>query len=384
MRLGFVTSYMSPHLGGIERIAENLFTGYVAGGAEVRWVSSRIPGHMPPCDGPRIRVPCLNVAERLLGVPVPVWGLAGWREVDRLARWADALHVLDCLYMSSALTIAAARRHAKPVVVSQNVGFVQYRFAPLNWIEYAAYVTLGRAVLQGASHVVLATSTAEAYVAELCGGTLPHSSTFPVGIDVERFRPPTGPERQAARAVLDVPPQVPVVLFVGRLVEKKGLPIVVSVSRRRPGLRFVVVGDGPLAGLLREAPPNLTWWRTVPADEMPRYYAAADVVLLPSHGEGLPLVVQEALACACPTVVSSDEVYAQALLEQGVCLGAARAPEGMAEAVDRALSNEGRGLAVPARAYAERHWSLRTMVRRYMTLLDRLVADRRIGSACAP
>jgi glycosyltransferase involved in cell wall biosynthesis len=175
-----------------------------------------------------------------------------------------------------------------------------------------------------------------------------------------------------------------VVLFVGRLVEKKGLPIVVSVSRRRPGLRFVVVGDGPLAGLLREAPPNLTWWRTVPADEMPRYYAAADAVLLPSHGEGLPLVVQEALACACPTVVSSDEVYAQALLEQGVCLGAARAPEGMAEAVDRALSNEGRGLAVPARAYAERHWSLRTMVRRYMTLLDRLVADRRIGSACAP
>jgi glycosyltransferase involved in cell wall biosynthesis len=383
MRLGFVTSYMFPHLGGIERIAENLFNGYVAQGVEVRWVSSRIPPSLAPREGARIRVPCVNVVENALGVPVPIWGVEGYREVDRLARWADALHVLECLYMTSALGVRAARRHAKPVVLTQNVGFIPYRRAALNWIEHAAYVTLGRSVLRSATHVVLATPTAEAYVATLCGGPLRHSSAFPIGIDTERFSPPTADERRAARAALGLPAGAPVILVAGRLVEKKGLPIVVEVSRERPAVQFLVVGDGPLAGVLREAPPNVHWRQTVPADEMVRCYAAADGVLLPSHGEGLPLVVQEAMACARPTVIASSEVYAAALLDEKVCLGAALAAPTMAAAVDRALGDEGRALGGPARAYAERHWSLRTMMGRYVALLERLVADRRAPAPVA-
>jgi len=71
MRLGFVTSYMFPHLGGIERIAENLFNGYVAQGVEVRWVSSRIPPSLAPREGARIRVPCVNVVENALKFSEP-------------------------------------------------------------------------------------------------------------------------------------------------------------------------------------------------------------------------------------------------------------------------------------------------------------------------
>jgi len=373
IRLGLVTTYMYPHLGGIERIAENLFAGYVARGLDVRWVASRIPSTLPPREGARIRVPCFNVVERMFGVPIPIWGLEGYREVDRLARWADALHVLECLYTSSALAVAAARCHRKPVIVSQNVGFIRYRFAPLNWIEDAAYRTLGKAVLNGATHVVLATPTAELFVAELYGRALAHSSAFPIGIDTERFRPPTVEERNAARAAVGVPPKTPVIMFAGRLVEKKGLPIVVEVSRRRPAVQFLVLGDGPLAGLVRQAAPNLAWRQTVPPDEMLRFYAASDGVLLPSRDEGLPLVVQEALACGCPTVISAEEVYASALLEKGVCIGAERTPAAMAEAVDRALGEEGRRLAAPARAYAEQHWSLNTMIDRYVEILERVI-----------
>jgi glycosyltransferase involved in cell wall biosynthesis len=376
MRLGFVTSYGYPHLGGIERIAENLFAGYVASGLDVRWVTSRIPSSLPPREGARIRVSCLNVVERAFGAPIPIWGREGYREVDRLARWADALHVLDCLYTSSALAVAAARRHRKPVIVSQNVGFIRYRFPPLNWVESAAYRTLGRAVLRGATHVVLATPTAESFVAALCGGSLAQSSAFPIGIDTERFRPPTGEERSAARAAVGVDGKAPVILFAGRLVEKKGLPIVVEVSRRRPAVQFLVVGDGPLAGQLQQTAPNLSWRRTVPPDEMPRYYAASDGVLLPSRDEGLPLVVQEALACGRPIVISAEEVYASDLLAKGVCIGAERSPAAMAEAVDRALGEEGRRLVVPARTYAEQHWSLDTMMDRYVGLLERLVGAR--------
>jgi len=133
-----VTSYMPPHLGGIEQIAENLFTGYTSAGVEVRWVASRVPADAPPREGGRIRVPCFNLVEDVLGVPVPVWGPSGWAEIKRLVQWADAIHVLDCLYLSSAMAVMLSKRHDKPVLVSQNIGLIRYAFPPLNWIERVA------------------------------------------------------------------------------------------------------------------------------------------------------------------------------------------------------------------------------------------------------
>lgn len=380
MKLGLVTSYMPPHLGGIERIAEILFTGYTGAGLEVRWVSSRVPRDTPSRDGGRIRVPCFNLIEDFLGVPVPVWGPAGWTAVKELAQWADALHVLECLYSSSAIAVLLARRYGKPVVLSQNVGFIRYRFPVLNWVERAAYATLGRAVLRHASHVVLATPTAAAYVDTLFKDGLSRTSTFPIGIDTSRFRPAAGRDRQAARALLGLPAEEPLVLFAGRLVEKKGVSIVLDVCRRLPNVRFVLTGDGPLRVRLSEVPPNVVWHRTVAPDHMPAYYHAADCFILPSHGEGLPLVVQEAMASGLPVVISADEPYAEHLLAAEVCAAAPRVPDAMAARVRAILAGEDRTLGQRARSYAERHWGADTMVARHLALFDMLLAARPRGA----
>src|SRR5438876_624779 len=291
MKVGLVTSYMPPHLGGIEQIAENLFTGYTSAGVEVRWVASRVPADAPPREGGRIRVPCFNLVEDVLGVPVPVWGPTGWAEIKRLVQWADAIHVLDCLYLSSAMAVMLSKRHDKPVLVSQNIGLIRYAFAPLNWIERAAYATLGRAVLRHASHVVLATPTAAAHVRTLFPDGLQGASTFPIGVDTSRFHPAAEHERQAARRSLGFAAETKLVLFAGRLVEKKGVSIVLDVCQRLSNVQFVVAGDGPLRTLVTRAPSNGTWHRTVAARRMHEYYHAADCVFLASHGEGLPLLV---------------------------------------------------------------------------------------------
>jgi glycosyltransferase involved in cell wall biosynthesis len=380
MKIGLVTSYMPPHLGGIEQIAESLFQGYAANGVEVRWVSSRVPAHLPASDGRRFRVPCFNLAERLLGVPVPVWGYRGWAEVQRVTAWADVLHVLECLYVTSAMAVAAARRLGKPVILTQNVGFITYRLPPLNWVENAAYATLGRAVLRRVSHLVLATPTAEHYVRGLLGGLPPHASVFPIGIDTARFRPPGEGERAAARTRLGIAAARPVVLFAGRLVEKKGVPLVLETARALPEVLILVAGDGPLRGLLREPPANVTWLRALPTARMLDAYHAADSVLLPSSGEGLPLVVQEAMACGLPAVISADEIYAHALAEADVCATAPRAPAALAARVREILTAAGAALGRRARAYACAHWSLPTMVTRYVELMARLAR----GAAAGP
>jgi glycosyltransferase involved in cell wall biosynthesis len=375
VKIGLVTHYMPPHHGGIERVAEALFASYLDAGMDVRWVASHAPRDAPAREGRRIRVPCWNWPERVMGVPVPLWGPTAWREVSALVRWADALHVHDCLYPGSVMAAALARRQRKIVLLSQHVGFIRYRSRLLNGVERLAYATLGRAVLRRASWLVFATPAARAHVADLLGHCPARACEIANGIDLERFAPATRDETAAARAELELSQDRPVVLFVGRLVEKKNIHLVVEVARRLTNFHFLIVGDGPLRTLLSTAGVNVSWRPAVAADRMRNCYHAADCLLVPSHGEGLPVVVQEAMACALPVVISEDELYARPLAEQGVCVAAARTVDSMTTAVNTLLAHESAStMGTRARAYAEGHWNVRTMAARYISLVRELAS----------
>ena len=373
LRIGLVTHYMPPHHGGIERVAETLFSGYARAELDVRWVASRAPVTEPARQDERVRVSCCNALERILGVPVPLWGWQGWRELSALAGWADVLHVHDCLYPGSVFAVMLGRRARKPVLLSQHVGFVRYRLPLLNWIENAAYSTLGRTVLRRVSWLVVATPTAANHVATLLGHTPRHLSTIPNGIDTSQFRPATPAERRLARQRLGLPPQAPIVLFVGRLVEKKGIRLVAAMSRQLSSIRFLIVGDGPLRQVLGERPDNVTWIPALSPHRMPDCYFAADCLVLPSHGEGLPLVVQEAMACGLPAVISEDEPFATELGRVNVCSLAPRTVAGMAARIQEVLTSSPHSLRFRARAYADSQWSAQLMIQRYVALLQQLV-----------
>jgi len=374
MKLGVVTHYMPPHRGGIEHVAEVLFSGYADVGIDVRWIASRVPAAAPAREARRIRVRCWNGLERALGMPVPIWSPEGWRELGRLVQWADALHVHDCLYPSSAVAVALARRAGKPVLLSQHVGFVRYALPVLNWVQRAAYATLGRATLRGASRVVFATPAAGRYVTALLQIAPERASAIPNGIDTTRFRPVTAAEQRMARESLGLPLDRPIVLFAGRLVAKKGIDLMLDVSDHLPGTHFMIVGDGPMQSLLRKRRDNVSWIRAVPTERMPDCYGACDCVLLPSRDEGLPLVVQEAMASGRPAVISEDEAYATDLLQAGVCAGAPRAEAPLTGQVRRLIEGEAREMGARARAYAEAHWERKTMIDRYVRVLEHMTS----------
>jgi glycosyltransferase involved in cell wall biosynthesis len=371
MRVALVSTYGPPHPGGIEYVAANTFEGYRRRGVEVRWVTSRIPSTLPGVEGSVTRVACVNRVEDRLGVPVPLWGTAAWRALREACAWADVVHVIEALYVPSAMAVAAARRAGKPVIVSQNVGAIPYDSVVLRAVQRLAWATLGRSVLRRASVVILSTPPAESFVRRLMGDRLPPSAAFPVGVDTVRFRPPVGGARSAARHALALDEGRPVALFAGRLVEKKGLPLVLEAAALAPAVRFLVAGDGPLRTMLEHAPTNVAWLGHVSGDRMTELYWAADAAVLPSKGEGLPLFVQEAMASGLPVVVSGDEEYARSLIEAGVCRGVERNGPAVAEAVTAALS-------IPAhrrlqtRAWAETHWNLDRMAERYLALIATL------------
>lgn len=150
-------------------------------------------------------------------------------------------------------------------------------------------------------------------------GRIPHIRVIPNGVDGKRFFPlPT----LEARRRLGLEPEGPVVLTVGSQDEVKGtryLLDAVAMLRDVPGLRLVLVGDGPLRGTLERLGEELGISERVlfagkrDHTEIPLWMNAADVFCLPSLREGHPNVVMEALACGIPVVASDVGAVSEVL-----------------------------------------------------------------------
>ncbi len=367
---------MPPHLGGLEVVAEALFAAYQQVGWEARWIASHEPPETLKRDKGKFRVSCWNEIERRFGVPWPIWGSEGFREVTELAAWADIVQVHDCLYFSSALAVGAARLAKKPVLLSQHIGFVPYQSRVLRSIEALAYHSWGYALLLSSTHVVYCTPSAEAYISSLIGKRESATSLIPYGIDTRRFTTVSDEERLRLRIDFGLQATEPVVLFAGRLVEKKGVNLVYQVGRQCPKIQFLIVGDGPIHPPQLE---NLTWIQYMSPEAMQKAYQAADVFLLPSHGEGFPLSVLEAMACGLPVIISKGEAFTEKLKHLNSCRIIDRTAQAITEALAGFLGNleSARALGRIAREQVVRDWSLDAMADRYFALIRELVRTER-------
>lgn len=143
---------------------------------------------------------------------------------------------------------------------------------------------------------------------ERLGVNVGRVEVLPMGVDLgSRFTPEETPRSQDE------------ILFVGRLVEKKGLHVLLEampeVVKERPDTRLTIVGFGPEEARLREQAQCLglgsvvRFVGAVSQDALPSFYRRAALFVAPfvqsadGDREGLGLVTIEAIACGCPVVV---------------------------------------------------------------------------------
>jgi glycosyltransferase involved in cell wall biosynthesis len=307
IKLLTVSNFFDSHRGGLEIVAGRLARELSARGFEVTWLASDTTP--APADAPLrcVAAQVWNVAERRLGVPWPVLSpgsiAALWREVKA----ADAVLLHDALYMASVVTFLAAKAHRRPLVIIQHIGQIPYRSPVLRGLMALANRLVAAPVLSGASQVVFISEFVRTYFGRL-RLRAPPRLVFN-GVDTEVFRPACGGERAAARARFGL--AGPTALFVGRFVEKKGVEILRRAAAARPDVTFAFAGWGvidPAAWGLA----NVRVFSELAGAGLAELYRAADVFVLPSQGEGFPLVVQEALACGLPVVCGAESTRADA------------------------------------------------------------------------
>jgi len=202
-----------------------------------------------------------------------------------------------------------------------------------------------------ADRLVAANPVERAQLARILGADFERIRVIPCGVDLELFRP--GDVRQArARLGLDA---ARVLLFVGRLAPIKGLATLLKALAAakanglgRADVRLVVVGgdkeehwDAERARFRRMAAdlgvaPWVDFRGPQPQDQLPDYYAAADVCLMPSLYESFGMVALEAMACGVPVVGS--RVGGLAVTVQDEVTGLL-VPEGDVQALSGAIAH---------------------------------------------
>lgn len=226
-----------------------------------------------------------------------------------------------------------------------------------------------RLIAHGVDRVICASQGEKEMLCALYGVPPAKVSIVPCGVDVDTFKPAS---RAAARSQLGLPAVGPVILFVGRIEPLKGIDVLLrAVSHLDGDFRALVIGgDGKDLARKRELAAlstqlgreeKVAFLDAVPHDQLPLYYNAADVCVVPSYYESFGLVAVEAMACGIPVIASRVGGLKETVQDgQTGYLVPWLCPEPFAERLELLLNNDAlrRSLGREARTAAERYrWS---------------------------
>lgn len=335
MILLHVTPYFAPAwaFGGVCRAVTDLARAQAAAGHTVIAITtdahtrgSRVPVGADVVDGVRvIRVPNRSIVARArFNLSTPV----GFRTIVRRVLATHAVSLVHCHELRTVenLHLAALAGDTVPPLVLSPHGTLPYATGRGRAKRLWDRVVGGRVMRR--FEQVVALTTAEAADVRTLWATrevplgADRVAVVPNGVDGDlAARLPSG---ASARARWDLG-DGPVVLFLGRLAARKGVPLLVaafaSLARERASARLLIAGpdEGARAAIVAEIRRRGLGGQVVltgllDGDDRLAALAAADVFALPAVGEGFSLAVLEAMACGLPVVLSHESHFPEVAL----------------------------------------------------------------------
>jgi teichuronic acid biosynthesis glycosyltransferase TuaC len=222
------------------------------------------------------------------------------RSLHKVLERGYEFDVIDAhyFYPAGVAAMLLGRHFGKPVVITargSDINLIAQYTIPRKFIIWAAR----RAA------AVAAVSQALKYSLEQLGVDAAKVCVLRNGVDADAFRPL---DRDVERARLGIDGRL--LISVGNLVELKGNELAIRSLKSLPDASLFLIGDGPdrrrLESIARETGvgERVRFIGTVAQKDLPRYYSAADALVLASSREGWPNVLLEAMACGTPVVAA--------------------------------------------------------------------------------
>jgi D-inositol-3-phosphate glycosyltransferase len=308
-----VSHHYPPHIGGLGLVVQKQAQSLVQSGYQVVVLTSRY-GRIRDVDRGDagihvIGVPCSHILEKVLNIPFPLFSFSLLWRAWRLVRTAQVVHIHDVFYLSSWVTGVWAVLLRKPMLVTQHVAMVDHSSGLVMRVQRLVYATFGRWLFSRARKVVVYNQNVQSFLQSM-GVPKGRILFLSNGIDTAAFRPGTQEERAVIRQRFGLPHGRSLVLFVGRLVEKKGYHILLSA--RDPAYDLVFVGPGPIPKDGRSE--NVHWMGPLDQDQTAQLFRACDLFAFPAVGEIFTLVMQEAMASGLPVVTTDDPAYCESIV----------------------------------------------------------------------
>lgn len=352
VRFLVVSHFYEAHGGGIERVAAQMCRHMAALGYDVDWAAGM--AHDAPQDQGvgAVPLPCFDPIEALTGLPLPIPGPRAIVRLWKAVGTSDVVAVHDALYFTSIAAVIFARLRRKPVILIQHVAEIAFASRLKRGLMKLANRMVTRSMLRSADQVIFISDTVRAFFSA-CPMQRPPLLQFN-GVNTGLFH-----SGEAERAHFGLPDTAPVIAFAGRFVEKKGIAIIHALARLRPDTRFALAGSGP-TDPRRWNLPNVHPLGALPPEEVAALFRSADCLVLPSVGEGYPLVIQEAMAVGLPIVCGEESARADPGARSwlhGVRIDlqdVEGSAQRVAEALDRMNADAGERLAMSR--YARDHY----------------------------
>jgi glycosyltransferase involved in cell wall biosynthesis len=302
MKIAQVAPYFYPHIGGVESHVLTLSERLVRNGHDVTVYTSNYEDLKEHELFHGIKIIRVKQLARFFSTPITPGLKKVVSEGDH-----DVVHAHTPPPVSAYYTAKACKRSKFPLVVTYHCDLELPTI--IGKITTAIYQkTFSRYTFKRADKIIVHTKTYGATSRTLWKF---EEAVIPSAINPERFSIEIDPTEIKNRHGLE---GKKIVLFVGRLVYHKGLDYLIDSAKLMPKeVCYIIVGSGDYSDKLRGRAKNrgvedrVIFTGRVAFDDIPKYFAACDVFVLPSISrlEAFGLVVLEAMASSKPVIVSN-------------------------------------------------------------------------------
>ncbi len=393
MRIAVVNNFFPPRVGGSAHMAASLAAEFAANGHEVLAITAAYGG--APADERRdgyrvVRLPATKMPQIGLSIDFDMSFASvrpgNWRRIRKLLDEfkPDAIHLHGQFFDLSWLAGIYARRHRIPVLLTIHTLLVSDKKLYSTVFRFLDAVLVKPILAYLKPRYVLLDKLGVDYCVERYGTSDANSEYFPIAVDIAHFDKPLTKDVRAEHEIGDGP----LIVSLGHVIPLRNrLPLIEalpSILDKHPGVRVLVVGRVYHDAFLKRArelgvEDVLTVTGAVPKEDVPAYFAAADIVTHDLHG-GCGTASLEAMLSGTATIASvTEDNYPGIELHNGenILLVRPDDSDALARTVIELLDDPARRSAIAAResAMVRANFGLDVVAEEHLRTFEKLVVD---------